>query len=198
MELAGLSLEEGRTPSEVETTARNAIEDFKKERAWEDEGLAWALLARALFAEQKFAAAKHAAAEALSLSGKSPQFEIRMGNAIVAARMQAQDGSALTNSTARRLVSKQLAFIISEARRRGYFGVELEARLLLCEIEASDDLALSRRHAKSLEDDARSRGFEVIARKAQAIESVAQPLQRHASRRPFAQILSVAKTMSAR
>jgi DNA-binding winged helix-turn-helix (wHTH) protein/tetratricopeptide (TPR) repeat protein len=198
MELAGLSLEEGRTPSEVETTARNAIEDFKKERAWEDEGLAWALLARALFAEQKFAAAKHAAAEALSLSGKSPQFEIRMGNAIVAARMQALDGSALTNSTARRLVSKQLAFIISEARRRGYFGVELEARLLLCEIEASNDLALSRRHAKSLEDDARSRGFEVIARKAQAIESVAQPLQRHASRRPFAQILSVAKTMSAR
>ncbi len=68
LELADLSLEEGRVPSEVETDARQAVEDFKKEKAWDDEALAWALVARALFAEQKFEEAKPAA-EALRLSG---------------------------------------------------------------------------------------------------------------------------------
>jgi DNA-binding winged helix-turn-helix (wHTH) protein/tetratricopeptide (TPR) repeat protein len=179
MELADLSLEEGRSPSDVETAARNAIEGFKKEKAWEDEGFAWALLARALFAERKFEPAKQAAAEALSLAEKSRLFEIRTDNAIVAARMRALDGSVPVNSAVRRLTSKQLASILSEARRRGYFGIELEARLLMCEIEASNDPALARLRAKGLEDDARTRGFGLIARKAQAIESAAQLPQRH-------------------
>ena len=80
LELADLSLEEGRVPSEVETDARQAVEDFKKEKAWDDEALAWALVARALFAEQKFEEAKPAATEALRLSEKSPSVEIRLDN----------------------------------------------------------------------------------------------------------------------
>jgi tetratricopeptide (TPR) repeat protein len=174
LELADLSLEEGRSPSEVETAARGAIEDFKREKAWEDEGLAWALLARTLFAEQKFEPAKQAAAEAVALADKSPQFEIRTHNGIVAIRMQALDGAAPTNAAARRVASKQLASIVSEARRRGYLGVELEARMLMCEIEARNDPALAQLHAKAIENDARPRGFILIARKAQAIEAAAQ------------------------
>ena len=177
LELAGLSLEEGRAPSEVETDARQAVEDFKKEKAWDDEALAWALVARALFAEQKFEEAKHAAAEALPFSEKSPHVEIRMGNAIVAVRMQALDRSVPSNSAVRSLASKRLASIVSEARRRGYFGIELEARLLMCEIEARNDQGLAQLHANVLKRDARSRGFELIARKAQAVESAAQPAQ---------------------
>jgi DNA-binding winged helix-turn-helix (wHTH) protein/tetratricopeptide (TPR) repeat protein len=177
LELANLSLEEGRAPSEVETNARQAVEDFKKEKAWDDEALAGALLARALFAEQKFKEAQHAAAEALPLSGKSPHFEIRMESAIVAARTQALDRSISANSPARRAASKQVASIVAEARRRGYFGIELEARLLMCEIEARNDPALAQLHAKALKRNARSRGFEFIARKAQAVESAAQPAQ---------------------
>jgi hypothetical protein len=102
-----------------------------------------------------------------------------MGNAIVAARVQALDGSVPTNSAAKRVASKQLASIVFEARKRGYFGVELESRLLMCELELSNDPALARRHARILEDDARSRGFELIARKAQVIESAAQRTQHH-------------------
>jgi eukaryotic-like serine/threonine-protein kinase len=171
LELADLSLEEGRAPSDVESDARQAIEDFKKEKAWDDEALAWALLARALFAQQKLEEAKVAAAQAFSLSEKSPNFEIRMDNAIVAARVRFLDSSASSNSLDRRAAPKQLASIVSEARRRGYVGVELETRLLICEIEARNDQALARFHAKVLADDARIRGFELIARKAQAIES---------------------------
>jgi hypothetical protein len=170
LELADLSLEEGHLPAEVETTARQAVEDFKKEKAWEDEGLAWDLLARALFTEQKFEEAKNAAAQALSLSDKSPRFEIRMGDAIVAARVRVLGGSAPGNTAARRLALSQLASIASEARKRGYFGVELDARLLTCEIEAGNNPDSARLHAKALEDDARSRGFQLIARKAHAIE----------------------------
>ena len=177
LELADLSLEEGRAPSDVETDARWAIEDFKKEKAWDDEALAWSLLARVLFAEQKFEDAKHAAAEALPLSVKSPHFEIRMDSAIVAAGMQALDRSISSNSPARRAASRQLASIVSEASRRGYFGIELEARLLMCEIEARKDPGLAQLHANALKRDARSRGFELIAGKAQAVESVAQPTQ---------------------
>ncbi len=180
LELANLSLEEGRSPFDVETAARTAIEDFKKERAWEDEGLACALLARALFAEQKLEQARQAATEALSFAAKSPQFEIRMDNAIVAARVRALDGSVPGDSVAQRQALTQLASIVSKARRRGYFGVELDARLLICEIEASSNLALARLHAKTLEDDARSRGFQLIAHKAHAIEFFPQPPHSHA------------------
>ena len=176
LELADLSLEEGRVPSEVETDARQAVEDFKKEKAWDDEALAWALVARALFAEQKFEEAKPAATEALRLSEKSPSVEIRL-DAIVAARVQALDRSVSSNSPTRRGASKQLASFVSEARRRGYFGIELEARLLMCEVEARNDPSLAHLHANALKREARSRGFELIARKAQAIESAVQPAQ---------------------
>jgi DNA-binding winged helix-turn-helix (wHTH) protein/tetratricopeptide (TPR) repeat protein len=179
LELADLSLEEGRSLAEVETAARQAVEDFKKEKARDDNALACALLARVLFAEQKFGEAKTAAGQALLLSDKSPRFEIRMGDAIVAARVRALDGSAPGNSAARRLALTQLASIASEAKRRGYFGVELDARLLTCEIEAGNNPVSARLHAKSLEDDARSRGFQLIAHKAQAIEAADQPLHSH-------------------
>jgi hypothetical protein len=59
----------------------------------------------------------------------------------------------------------------SQTWSRGYFEVELEARLLICEIEASDDPPLARLHAKTLEVEVRSRGFELLAHKAQAVES---------------------------
>jgi tetratricopeptide (TPR) repeat protein len=180
MELADLSLEQGRAPSDAETTARQAIEDFNKEKARDDEALAWALLARSLCAQQKFEEAKHAAAQALSLSEKSPNFEIRMDNAIVAARVGVVAPSASYNSSERKVAPKQLASIVSVARRLGYFGIELEARLLLCEIEAENNPAAAHLHAEGLKHDAQSRGFELIARKAQAIEAAAQAARHHA------------------
>jgi DNA-binding winged helix-turn-helix (wHTH) protein/tetratricopeptide (TPR) repeat protein len=180
MELADLSLEEGGAPSDAETTARQAIEDFNKEKARDDEALAWALLARSLCAQQKFEEAKHAAAQALSLSEKSPNFEIRMDNAIVAARVDIIAPSASYNSSERKVAPKQLASIVSVARRLGYFGIELEARLLLCEIEAENNPAAAHLHAEALKHDAQSRGFELIARKAQAIEAAAQAARHHA------------------
>ncbi len=169
LELAELSLEEGRAPSGVEIAARQFIEEFKKEKAWDDEALAWALVARALFAQKKFEEAKEAASQAVLLSAGS-RFELRAENAITATRTQAL-GRSVSNPAVRSHALGHLTSILSEAKRRGYFGVELQVRLLICELEATDDPALASLHRKALEGEARSRGFELVARKAHSLAS---------------------------
>jgi eukaryotic-like serine/threonine-protein kinase len=169
MELAALSLEEGLAPSDVEATVRQAVEIFKEERALDDQALAGALLARTLFAQQKFEEAKEAGSQAMLLSAKS-RFEFRAENAITAIRTQAL-GSSASNSAVRSHALEQLTSVLSEARRRGYLGVELQVRLLICELEGKDDPALASLHRKALETEARSRGFELVARKAHSLAS---------------------------
>jgi DNA-binding winged helix-turn-helix (wHTH) protein/tetratricopeptide (TPR) repeat protein len=167
LELADLSLQEGRAPSDVEAAARQAMETFKGEKARDDESLALALLARALFAEKRFEEAKEAASQAMALSAKST-FEFRAENAITAIRTQALARS-VSNPGVRRNALGQLTSVLSDARRRGYFGVELQVRLLMCELEAKDDPAKASLDRKALEEEARSRGFELVARKAHSL-----------------------------
>jgi eukaryotic-like serine/threonine-protein kinase len=169
MELAELSLQEGLAPSDVEAAARQAVESFKGERARDDESLAWALLARTLFAQKKFEQAKEAASQAMLLSAKS-RFELRAENAITATRTQAL-GPSVSNPAVRRHALGQLTSILSEAKRRGYFGVELQVRLLVCELEAKDDPTLASLDRKAIEGEARSRGFELVARKTHSLRS---------------------------
>lgn len=164
MELALLSLEEGLAPSDVEAAARQAVESFNGGRARDDESLAWALLARTLFAQKKFEEAKEAASQAMLLSAKS-RFQFRAENAITAIRTQAL-GRSISSPAVRSHALAQLTSVLSEAKRRGYFGLELQVRLLVCELEAKDNPALASLHRKALEGEARSRGFELVARKA--------------------------------
>jgi serine/threonine protein kinase/tetratricopeptide (TPR) repeat protein len=169
LQLADLSLEEGRALSEVETAIRQAIDEFQKEKTRDDEAAAWAILARALLAEQKFDGAKHAAEQALSLSEKNNNVEIRMTNKIVAARVEALSGAPATESVARKAAAKDLASIISEAQRRGYMGVELEARLAAGEVEMkAGQRALAEVRLTALEKNARSKDFGLVAQKAAA------------------------------
>lgn len=168
-QLAEVSLEEGNAPSEAEAVFRQAIEEFKTEKERDDEAQTWALLARSLVAEKKLDEAKRAAGQALSLAQKGRNFEIRMDNAIVAARVEGLGGGSTSDFVAGAAATKQLEAILSQARKRGYVGVELEARLLMCEMEARKDPVEARLHAQALMDEARSRGFALIARKAGAI-----------------------------
>jgi DNA-binding winged helix-turn-helix (wHTH) protein/tetratricopeptide (TPR) repeat protein len=167
LELAELSLQEGLAPSGVEAAVRQAVETFKEESARDDESLAWGLLARTLFAQKKFEEAKEAASQAMVLSAKS-RFELRAENAITATRTQAL-GRSISNPAVRSHALGQLTSVLFEAKRRGYFGVELQVRLLVCELEAADDAALASLHRKALEGEARSRGFELVARKAHSL-----------------------------
>jgi serine/threonine protein kinase len=59
--------------------------------------------------------------------------------------------------------------VLSEASRFGYVGDELYARLELGEIELKSGDPSAHRDLASLETDARSRGFLLVARKAAAL-----------------------------
>ncbi|MGA3092796.1 MAG: tetratricopeptide repeat protein [Terriglobales bacterium] len=166
MLLADLTLEEGRAPSESEAVARQVVEDFQKEKSQDDEAQAWSLLARTLVAERKFDEAKHAAEQAVALSEKGKNLELRMVNAIIAARVKGLDDAPVASPDRTALI-KQLASIASEAKKHGYLEEELEARLATGEIEMkTGSTTLAQSHLAALEADARAKSFNLIAQKA--------------------------------
>ncbi len=57
LQLAQLTLEEGKK-SEAEEAARKSAEGFRAEKAFDDEGLAYSVLARALLGQQKLPLAR--------------------------------------------------------------------------------------------------------------------------------------------
>ena len=63
----------------------------------------------------------------------------------------------------------QVEEILGEARKRGFVGVEFEARLVLAEWEKkSGHDAAARTELAALESNARSRGFGLVVRQAAA------------------------------
>ena len=163
--LADLSLEEARSPAEQETVVRQALEVFQTQKVRDDETEAWCVLARALLAQGKAGAAKDAMQHARALAAKSQNPEIRWRTAITAARIEtAGNNLARSAGTAGR---KELATIITKSRELGYMGIELDARLALAEIELkTGQTATGRDHLTAIEADAKTKGYNLIARKA--------------------------------
>jgi eukaryotic-like serine/threonine-protein kinase len=127
---ADLSFEQGISP-DIEATIQGTIQQFHEQKELDDEAQAWELLARVLFAKGKIGEALQAAGQAAELSAKSRNLEIRMNNEITAARLQGLTRlSSTTTAEAKRLES-----IATEALKRGYLEVELEARLAAAEVE---------------------------------------------------------------
>lgn len=172
MLLAELSLAEGRDPSLAEAAARQTIEDFKNEKMQNDEAQAWDLLSRALLERRKFEDARHAAATALDLSQKNRNNAIRMQVEITEARVRGLADPSLSRTTDRVAATRQLASVVTEAKKKGYFGVELEARLAAGEIEMkASPTPLAASHLAALESDARAKDFGLIAKRAAAARS---------------------------
>ena len=61
---------------------------------------------------------------------------------------------------------RSLKTVIAEATKHSNVRYELEARLAWCEVEAKTDPTAARADAKILEQEAKSKGFGLIARKA--------------------------------
>jgi hypothetical protein len=83
---------------------------------------------------------------------------------IAQARLTAANGEV---SEAR----KALNGVFADATKQGQTRFQLEARLALCELDAKTDPGAARVHSQALAKDARSKGFEQIARKALALRS---------------------------
>jgi tetratricopeptide (TPR) repeat protein len=120
------------------------------------------LRARIALEEGDTAAATRAIAAARSLLRQSQGWEERFLFGIADARVQAAVGRPVE-------ARQSLKTVIAETTKHGNVRFELEARLALCEVEAKTDPVAARAHAKTLEEQARSKGFGLIARKAHTI-----------------------------
>jgi eukaryotic-like serine/threonine-protein kinase len=164
--LADLSLEEGRSPIEQEAAMRQGLEVFQQQKARDDETQAWCTLARALLAEGKGAEAKEAMQHARVLAAKSQNPAIRWQTAIGAARVETAEKEA-SHSASVTAARKELSVIITKSRELGYMGIELDARLLLAEIEMTSGQTIAgHAHLTAIEADAKAKGYLLIARKA--------------------------------
>ncbi len=164
--LADLSLEEARSPAEQETAARQVLDIFQKQGEHDDEIQASCVLARALLAEGKAAEAEGVAQHARALAARSLNPDIRWQAAIVAARVESARKD-FAHSASEMATLKELTAIIAKSRELGFGIIELDARLVLAEIEMKAGQTIAgRAHLTSIEQDAKAKGYNLIAGKA--------------------------------
>jgi eukaryotic-like serine/threonine-protein kinase len=157
--LAGLELDKDH-PSQAQSFARLALDQFHSEHMQDQEAEAGALLARALLAQHAAAEAESAVQQAERLAAKSADPETRITVAVARARVAA---AAARPEEALRILGGALG----QARAAGLASLGLEVRLAMGEVEseaggrqrAAADLA-------ALESEARSHGFRLIADRA--------------------------------
>jgi serine/threonine-protein kinase len=166
--LAELDCDSGQA-FDAETLAQAAIREFRAEREADNEIQSEAMLSRALLQQGKLADAQRTIAKALVLSKQSSDVTVRLPLAIQNAYAQL---AANDFPEAERLARNVLA----EANRLGFGQVELEASLAIGEIQLrGKNPALGRKRLEKAEKNARSKGFELIARKAHAAQRETSP-----------------------
>jgi eukaryotic-like serine/threonine-protein kinase len=159
IDLASLEIEEGR-PVEAETLARKAIDEYRNERASDGEARARTILARSLLAQDQPQEAKEAIDRASYLAAKSQDRTVRFSVGIISARVYA----ALHKTEEARA---RLTAVLAEAKRHGFVGHLLAARLALGEIDiGSGNSTAGRVRLGALEEEAAAKRFLLIARSA--------------------------------
>jgi tetratricopeptide (TPR) repeat protein/DNA-binding winged helix-turn-helix (wHTH) protein/TolB-like protein/predicted Ser/Thr protein kinase len=157
--LAKISLEQG-SAAEAEAFARAAAPTFEQQKVADYATLCAAILVRSLLAQGRVGEAKVAADQALILSQRTSDRAARFMAAMAAAEVSARLGK-----TAEAI--RSLETVRTEASHYGYTAPELEARLHLGEIEVRSGMAVvGRSHLDQLREDARTKGFLLVARKA--------------------------------
>jgi tetratricopeptide (TPR) repeat protein len=150
--LAALALEEAK-PAEAEVLARQAVEQFQKEKVVDQEALARDVVARALIAQNKLDPAQDEINIAKKLAPQDRAIRISIG--VTTARLRARGGNI---AEARQLLSDSFA----EASRLKLAGVQLEIRLAQAEVETTP----SKPTLQFIERDAKKDGYLLIAQKA--------------------------------
>ncbi|MGA9527176.1 MAG: protein kinase [Terriglobales bacterium] len=166
--LAELDCDSGQA-SDAETLARAAIQEFEEEREADNEIESQVVLARALLQQGKLDDAQRAMAKALTLSKKSGDIAIRLLLTIQNAYTRA---AAKDVRDAERLARSALA----ESHKFGFVQIELEASLAVGEIQLrGENPTMGRKWLAETGEDARLKGFELIARKASASQRATNP-----------------------
>ena len=167
MALDQLLLEEGRS-ADVEPSLRHVVEEFRNgsDPSWNttanDQASSLALLARCLLSEGQSRSAASVIRDAVELSRKADP-SIRLSVDVMAARIR----FAIQGPNSATEILSTLRTTMATARRFGYVGAELEARLAYGEIELKSGAKNSGRgHLKEVERDAADHGFVLLVRKA--------------------------------
>jgi serine/threonine protein kinase/Tfp pilus assembly protein PilF/TolB-like protein len=157
--LAELDCDSGKG-AEAEQLSRAALETFRADAYTDEKSLAQSMVSRALLQQGKLDEARSAMAEAVRLSQKSPDVLVRIPVMIDRAYLLAA-GDNVGGAAA----AAQGA--LTQARNLDLFRLQLEASLALGEIQMQKrQLELGRKRLKDTEENARSKGFELIAQKA--------------------------------
>jgi eukaryotic-like serine/threonine-protein kinase len=163
-ELAILAIEENH-PEQAEASLRNAIAAFEKEKSDPDSSSAYTLLSRALLMQRKVEEARKSAQRGVQLSLTSSDPALKLPAEIQQARVQA--ASAETDKKRPEGTLGKLQSVIATANRLGYYKLECEARLALGEMELKSNASQGQRHLKALASEAHTRGFDLLARRAE-------------------------------
>jgi len=161
--IAELAIEEGH-PGAAERPARDARDEFQRTHRGDDQITATAVLAGALLAGGRNDDAFQEVTKTAPMAGKSQNLSAQLGFAVARSRSEAASGKI---GAAKTILKEALA----KATRSGYVGDQLECRLTLEEIELkSGKSATSRARLEQLQKEAKEKGFDLIARKASALE----------------------------
>jgi tetratricopeptide (TPR) repeat protein len=159
--LAEVAIEEGRA-RDAERLAAPAAEQLAAERMFNPAAIAYAVLARARLSQDRAADARVAIDRLTDLLPRIQNRQILMSTAIDTARVHAALGAS----------DRALALLeetLEEANARGFVETQLQTRLALGEVEVRmGRIAAGRARRSAVEEDASTRGFLLIARKAAA------------------------------
>ena len=157
--LASLTLEDGRAGG-AEALARQAAEEFQREKMIDREAEAYDRMARALLVQGKTADGRAAIERASSLAAKSQDRRVRLSIDVTRARARAAAGATAD-------AIKSLESTLVDAKNAGFLDLEFDVRLALGEIETqSSRQAAGLARLTALEKDAAALGFGLIAKKA--------------------------------
>jgi DNA-binding winged helix-turn-helix (wHTH) protein/tetratricopeptide (TPR) repeat protein len=163
-DLGALALDDKR-PSQAQSLAEQAAEEFKNDKSSADEAFAQILLARSLLAQGKLSEAQSAISSARTLSQHSTtrplQFEMSLASAYIKVAQRTPAVAEAENT---------LTSSLAEARRCGYLGYEFKLRLALGDIEMKHGNATAGRiRLETLAKDAQAKGFVFVAHSAVAL-----------------------------
>jgi len=165
--LAALDIEEGRS-KEAESLSRAAVAEFEKEKNDPDASSAYTVLSRSLLMQGQPEEARKAVQRALDLSLTNSDPALTLPAQIQQARVEmgSKDENASTASALRHLNSA-----IATAKRLGYYNLETQARLALGQLELKTNASLGHKQLQTLAAETRNRGYELVARHAEAAMS---------------------------
>ncbi len=161
--LADGAIEEGH-PDQAEAPVQGAISELKALKLVDDESAAYPVLARALLALGRQADALKLIEGASSTVNRSHNQDVEFTNAIAAARVLAANGKLAE-------ALRSLKSSYARSAKFGFFGYGLDARLALAELDVkSGKGANAKLTLDKIQQDAASKGYILIARKAATLE----------------------------